>query len=267
MEFYVDSEKCTSCGFCVEACPVRLIEMEAEQPPVWIDGAEEICENCGHCVAVCPTAAVALSTMTPSQCPPVQKELFPRFDQMSHSFRSRRSTRAFKDKRIDKERLEELFAASSYSATGMNLQTVNWLVVSDNDISELADISANCTRSFEEDLPESFFHKVVTQSLHGWDSGIDTMCRNAPAVIIAHSQGSNSNCLIALTQLSLLAPTLGMGTCWAGFVMIAAGTWPAMREFLNLPEGHTCYGAMMVGYPSFPYPRLPLRNKPTINWR
>ncbi len=202
------------------------------------------------------------------RCPPVQKDLFPRFDQMSHSFRSRRSTRAFKDKQIDKERLEELLAAANYSATGMNVQQVNWLVISNNDISELAGTTAKWMRSIEKGLPESYFHRIVDQSLQGWDSGIDTMCRNAPAVIIAHSQGGNNwDCLIALTQLSLLAPTLGMGTCWAGWVMIAGRSWPAMQEFLNLPEGHTCHGAMMIGYPSFPYPRLPLRNRPTINWR
>ena len=84
-------------------------------------------------------------------------------------------------------------------------------------------------------------------------------------MIVAY--GSPGDCMIALTQLSLLAPTLGLGTCWAGFVMIAAKNWEPLQKFLSLPEGQACQGAMMMGYPIYDYPRMPLRNEPTICWR
>ena len=38
-------------------------------------------------------------------------------------------------------------------------------------------------------------------------------------------------------------------------------------EALSLPEGHQCFGAMMVGCPGFGYHRLPLRKTPDITWR
>ena len=53
--------------------------------------------------------------MAVQQCPPVQSELLPNFEHMSHAFRSRRSIRAFKDKRIHKEVIEELLAAATFS--------------------------------------------------------------------------------------------------------------------------------------------------------
>ena len=263
MEFYADSEKCNRCKICVEVCPIRIIEMRVGHSPEWIEGGGLICLNCGHCIAVCPKAAVSLTTMTSQQCPPVQKELFPSFEQMSHAFRSRRSIRAFKDEQPDKEMLVRLLTAANYSATGSNSQGVDWLILVGKDVSMLADLTAEYYRSLEGKGP-----KYMNQILGAWDSGIDTICRSAPAAVIAHGPGRNNrNYLLAMTQLSLLAPTLGMGTCWAGFVMGAAENWHAMHEFLNLPEGHACHGAIMIGYPKFEYLRLPLRNDTTILWR
>ncbi len=91
------------------------------------------------------------------------------------------------------------------------------------------------------------------------------MCRSAPHLIVAY--GNSWDCMIALTQVSLVAPTLQLGTCWAGFVMIAAKNCEAMQEFLGLPEGQACQAAMMMRYPLFEYPRMPLRNELTISWR
>jgi nitroreductase len=69
---------------------------------------------------------------------------------------------------------------------------------------------------------------------------------------------------IALSYMDLAAPSLGLGCCWAGFFMIAAGSWPPLAEAFQLPEGHKSFGAMMVGYPKFRYQRLPERNEAKI---
>lgn len=259
MEFYVDLAKCSECGFCVESCPLRIIEMQKGQTPNWIEDADQICLNCGHCVAVCPEEAVSLSTMTPLQCSPVQDDLFPTFEQMSHFFRCRRSIRAFKCIQLERKILENLITATNYSATASNSQKLNWLIIVDKEVGILAEITAEYVKSLGS-------IKYKDRIIDAWDSGVDTICRNAPAVVIAHSSDRNWNCLLAMTQLSLLAPTLGMGTCWAGFIMVAAENSDSVRSFLDLPEGHTCHGAMVVGYPKYEYPRLPLRNEPVIRW-
>ena len=75
---------------------------------------------------------------------------------------------------------------------------------------------------------------------------------------------SESSCTIALTYLELAALPFGLGTCWAGFVQMAVMS-PSIQEFLNLPEGHQSFGAMMIGYPEFEYHRIPLR-KMDITW-
>jgi nitroreductase len=90
-------------------------------------------------------------------------------------------------------------------------------------------------------------------------------------LIITHAEKENrmapTTCTIALTYLELAATSMGLGGCWAGYFNAAATLFPPMMKALGLPEGHQCYGAMMVGYSKFNYHRLPTRNTPEILWR
>jgi nitroreductase len=100
---------------------------------------------------------------------------------------------------------------------------------------------------------------------------MDIIFRNAPVVIVAHAAKDDrtapTSSTIALSYLELAATSAGLGCCWAGYFNAAATTFPPMMEALPLPEGHQCFGAMMVGYPKFEYQRLPLRKPPEITWR
>lgn len=52
------SDTCTSCGTCVNVCPVKNIEMENERPK-W----QHHCELCCACLHYCPTEAIQLKMM------------------------------------------------------------------------------------------------------------------------------------------------------------------------------------------------------------
>jgi NAD-dependent dihydropyrimidine dehydrogenase PreA subunit len=52
----VDTEKCTGCGACVEACPLDAISLQGEIAVV----DEDTCTECGLCVEECPNDAIAL---------------------------------------------------------------------------------------------------------------------------------------------------------------------------------------------------------------
>jgi heterodisulfide reductase subunit A len=71
---YVDSQRCISCGLCVEVCPVEVsngydlglskrkaVYLPATQsiPPTYILDMDN-CTRCGKCVEVCPTKAINL---------------------------------------------------------------------------------------------------------------------------------------------------------------------------------------------------------------
>ncbi|MHA2427902.1 MAG: nitroreductase family protein [Candidatus Hermodarchaeia archaeon] len=249
--FTVDDKKCNRGGVCVENCPAQIIVLDEDnQVPVPSKGAEEICINCGHCVSVCPTGALSLSTMSPEDCQPIQRELLPRPEQVEHLLRSRRSIRTYTDQMVDRKLLTHLLHVASYAPTGGNRQPVQWHIIYDpDDVQHLASLVIDWMRSTMQKRSSS--NRLVAD----WDSGIDRICRNAPHVVVAHApkdRGSaSSSCL---------------GACWAGYLNAAANLWPPMMKALGLPDGHACFGAMMIGYPKYRYQRIPLRNPAKISW-
>jgi NAD-dependent dihydropyrimidine dehydrogenase PreA subunit len=57
MAIVIDSEKCTGCAACVDACPLELIELSGD---VAVINDPDSCIDCGACVDECPAEAIAL---------------------------------------------------------------------------------------------------------------------------------------------------------------------------------------------------------------
>ena len=269
----VDRDKCNSCGVCVLECPRGIIELvELGAVPRYAEGREEVCIICGHCVAVCPRDAIALETMKPEDCAPVRMELLPAAEQVEHFLRSRRSVRTYRKKPVPREMLAKLIDIARYAPSGHNAQPVQWLVIEDTkEVSRLTGLVADWMRLAIKEIPELADYLRFDLILADWDSGIDRIMRDAPHAIVAHAPRDNvmapQASVIALTTLELAAYSQGLGACWAGFFHLGTMFYPPMREALQLPEGHTCLGAMMIGYPRHRFRRIPLRNEPAIIWR
>jgi nitroreductase len=122
-----------------------------------------------------------------------------------------------------------------------------------------------------KEQPEFAVSLHMDRIVAGWDAGVDRICRDAPHIIVTHAprddRAAPAASTIALSYLDLAAPSFGLGACWAGYFNTAATMWPPMQGALALPEGHTCFDAIMIGYPKYAYHRLPSRNEPRITWR
>ena len=271
--FVVDKEKCKRDGICVAECPRGIIKLKDQDPvPTPVDGADELCINCGHCVAVCPHGAFSLRTMAPEQCPPVHDEWLFNSEQVEHFLRTRRSSRTYKDKPVEREVLTKLIDVARFAPSGSNAQPVRWLVIHDsNELRKLIELAIDWMRYMLKEQPQLAKAMRMNRIVAAWEAGIDIICRGAPHVIIAHASKDNPitqvDCIIAMTYLELAAPSFNLGACWGGYFNIAATQWPPMQQALGLPEGHINYGTMIVGYPKYKYHRLPLRNEAKITWR
>ena len=71
---------------------------------------------------------------------------------------------------------------------------------------------------------------------------------------------------LALCYLGLAAPTLDLGTCWAGLLQRALLSSPSLKETLGVPAEHPHHYPMMLGYPRLKYYRLPERKPPRITY-
>lgn len=208
--------------------------------------------------------------MKPEDCPPVRKNMALGIE-AEHFLRSRRSIRSYQAKELEKEKIAKLIDIARYAPTGRNSQHIKWLVINSGEtVRDMAGMTIDWMKHLvKEKHPLAASYKL--ERIVGiWDSGYDIICRGAPGLVVAYAPkeygGAHLDSTIALTFLDLAAPSVGFGTCWAGFFMIAAANWPPLQQALALPEGHACFGAMMIGYPKYKYQRLPLRNKPDILW-
>ncbi len=268
--FSIDTDKCNQDGICADVCPLGIIDFK--QYPVPAEDADDLCISCGHCVAVCPSGAFSHRQIDPDQCSPVNPDLqfFP--EQIEHGLSARRSIRVYQNKPVDPATLKRLIRIARYAPSGHNAQPVKWLVIQDKEeVQRLAGMVVDWMRNMMERHPKITETMHIDRVVHAWDAGIDNVCRHAPHLILTHGDKRDSTaqsaCIIATTYLELAAPAFGLGGCWAGFLTAAANNWSPLRQDLDLPQRHSCFGAMMIGYPGYQYQRIPPRNEPEIRWR
>lgn len=271
--FTVDKKKCRLCGICVAACPAGLVRINGHQSvPMPVESADEACFDCGHCVAACPNGALAHKNATPQQCLPLRKELRIGAAQVAQLLRGRRSVRNYKARPVARKTILELLDIARFAPSGCNSQPVHWLVIHDTQqVRRISAMVVDGLRDMLKQNPDLPIRDVLTRLLKAWDGGADIVSRGAPHLILAHAPQANpmapSACIIAQTYLELAASAFGLGACWVGLVDMTANTWPPLRQFLKLPEGHAVFGTMAVGHPKFPYARIPPRHPLRVLWR
>ena len=253
--------------------PRGIIAQENDKSFPQVAKADEAyCMACGHCVAVCPHGALSVSGVNIENCPEIERDLLLSWDQAEQFLRSRRSIRLFKDKPIDREKLEQLIKTARYAPTASNAQKIEWTVIEGrNKLGVLSKETINWMERVIKAQPDStvadYFRPVVAR----WAKGYDGILRTAQTLIVPSAPKENTNGMvdlsIALAYLELAALPLGVGTCWAGFLRGAMLATPRLVESMGLPEGHTWFYPMMIGYPKSKYYRLSERKDPVIHWK
>jgi nitroreductase/NAD-dependent dihydropyrimidine dehydrogenase PreA subunit len=268
----VNAEKCNKDGICIKACPAAVIELSSEDNlPVAVKDFEDYCLACGHCVAVCPTGAFSMEWLKTGECPSISKELVLSPDQAEQFLRSRRSIRNFKDKPVERQKLEKLLEIACYAPSARNNQAWHWTVVENPaEVYKMAGMVIDWMRSVIKKYPQQAEERGLPRLVEAWDGGQERICRGAPHVVVVHGDKDYAlgaqDSATALSYLELYAPTLGLGTCWGGYFFSAVNAYPPLFEALGIPADHKAFGAVMVGYPQLRYQRLPLRKEPRITW-
>lgn len=267
--FTVNRSQCKRDQICVSECPRKIITVDAEGFPVCSPENEALCVVCGHCVAVCPHEAMSLTAMPLESCTPIIGKISS--EQVELLLKSRRSVRSYKKESVSRDVIDKIIEIARYAPTGMNAQDVQWTVIhSQASVDRVVGAVIDWMRALVKMGSPMAGAYNAASIVEAHDAGVDIVGRGAPHIIIAHAHKDNMlaqiDCSIALTYLMLASMPYGAGTCWAGFIQLAAGMSESVLKSLGLPEGHKCNGAMMIGYPKFAFHRIPMRKAPSIKW-
>jgi len=92
----------------------------------------------------------------------------------------------------------------------------------------------------------------------------------APTLIIISGDEKSpvpldADCAAATENLLLAAESIGLGSCWIFFVLLAFGSpqGPELRRELKIPDGYRPYSSAVLGYKKAPAIKAPDR-KPNL---
>jgi len=265
----VDESLCINCGSCIRACPGGLITKK--DFPVPIQNGWDLCIDCGHCVAICPTGAMHQRSMGPEDCEEIDIHLIPKWDRVRQYLISRRSVRGYIKRAIEKEKILQLLDVARYAPNGANRQVIRWVVINDPArVHRIAEMTIEWMKVVKEKKPALYEEAKLELFVEPWEVGQDRISRGAPCIIMACAPKDERTAppaaMIAIHQIQLAAPGLGLGTTFTGSINTASQGYPPLIEMLGLPEGHSPHATCAIGYPAEKYQRIPVRKPVDVAW-
>ena len=273
----IDLEKCTDCRLCIKDCISKAI----------VSGTKEIlpdkCNLCGHCTAVCPEGAVSIGGRRGEEIKPLPQEFPNYFDTL---VRKRRSVRNYRKQNVTDEHVDKILKTTVHAPTGTNSRKTAVTVLNSREkINQLSDIVMDhfkiVTRLIFNPLTYPFllllYGKKQTKKyfsykkmISEYGQGRNTLTYDAPLLMIFHVDRKSStpgqDGIIWATTAMYTAESLGIGTCFNGFLVIGINTCRKARKFLNIPKGHKIYETFTAGYPDFSYKRYTIKEDLNVNF-
>jgi len=257
-------ENCIKCLKCVNDCPSDAIDIDKGT-------INSSCIHCGHCVAICPESTVfpdtgdikvlQTSTVSPSD-----------FQQLSAKIRTCRS---YQDKEVDDETLNLLIDNMKHYPSASNARPLEIITVKTKElIQRLNDRTAHKLIKTIKLITSPLLMPILKfaapkmniaglnnykkQFMAGQIPESSQVCHHAPSVMLIHAPVTKygmegADAYIWATYTSIYANTLGLGTCFNGFITNAMERSKAMRKEFGIPAGHQVYAALLIGHPKVKY--------------
>jgi len=137
---------------------------------------------------------------------------------------SRRSIRNFKDKDVEKTKIEKLLRTAMAAPSACNIQPWDYIVIDTKEI--IGKIKNSIEKYGNYNTPLIMVITGNNKNIPWKDNGI-------------------IDCALAMENIMIAAPTIGLGTvCIGGF------NRQIIKEILEIPEGIEAIGMLYIGYPN-----------------
>jgi nitroreductase len=235
------------------------------------DSKAGTCIQCGHCEISCPSQALLLNVRPDEKEEPLSAGASSiSSGDLSFYLKKRRSVRHFTKDSVPKETILDILDIARYAASGGNGQPVQWIVIHDPEhVKKIAGLTIEWMKTLQN--TNHPMNGYIPGLIAAWNAGHDVVCRGAPHLLFAHIPEINPvapvDAIIALTHFDVAAPAFGVGTCWAGFVSMAAMSYEPLQEELGVPRGRKSAYGMMFGYPRYKAYGIPRRKPLDVAWR
>ncbi len=287
----IDNEKCIGCRSCYEVCPEYVFKtVENGNKKVSVLYADHCC-SCGHCISVCPENAVTHEKLPKESFISLSDNDIESEDLMK-LIMARRSIRKYKDKSVPDDQINQLIESAVHAGTGGNIQAEDLIVVQDQTF--LGELELLVVDSLWQGGIKFFsgkgilapilkkkygpvlsyqyskYHRIIKRRRK--DNALTNMVfRGAPVVIIIHGLKENNlaqtNAALALRNIELMAQSMGLGTCYSGFLVSASEMKrKKINTFIGIDNSRQISGALMLGYPKYKYKQILPRNKKEVRW-
>lgn len=258
--FVLDKPLCTRCGLCVEDCPINVLELDSSGFPAVKAERADGCVSCQHCLAICQQGAVTVGGVGPADTQPLRPELLPKFEQMDHLVRARRSIRRYRDIDVEPALIARLLDALENAPTGVNARDLTFTMIDQRSVmsalrERVMDSIAAALESGASPQRADFLAGVVK----AWRTrGRDVVFRTAPHMLVVScpptTPTAQQDVPLTLAYFELLAQSAGLGTVWCGYFRLLCEALPALKALVSLKEDAVYY-AMLFGYPAVKYAR------------
>jgi len=143
------------------------------------------------------------------------------------AIRKRYSCRAYQDRPLEKEKLNQLLESARLAPSAKNTQDWRFVVITNKEIKRKVAQTTNRPEIFEK------------------AGAIIAACSNSNEVMRCGQAIGPIDVAIALEHIALQATELGLGTCWIG-----SFETEKVRSILGIPTDINIIELMTVGYPA-----------------
>ena len=168
---------------------------------------------------------------------------------MFEIIKTRRSTRSFKEKEVEQEKLEQIIEVARYAPSGGNNQSSHFIVIKNGQF--LEELAKMVQMEFSKMEVKDDMYKSLKSSILQSKKGNYVFHYNAPVLVVVCNKKGYGNAMAdsacAIENMLIMANALDLGSCYINQL-----TWlskhEVIRNKLNLCEAEMVCGAVAIGY-------------------